>query len=58
MKPKKTSEIKARIEDEFKTSLRSLAAQEHLDLSDILRRAVREFITRRNENPSISLIHG
>lgn len=45
-KTAKTQQIKARIEPRTRSSLEQLARREHLDLSDIVRRALQEFIAR------------
>lgn len=41
-------EVKARVEPKMKQILVELAQREHLDLSDMLRKAIREFIARRS----------
>lgn len=49
VKAAKTEEIKARVEPLTKHSLQEIAAQERLDVSDIVRRALREFIERQTQ---------
>lgn len=49
VKSAKTEEIKARVEPLTKHSLQAIAAQERLDVSDIVRRALREFIERHTQ---------
>jgi hypothetical protein len=49
VKAAKTEEIKARVEPLTKHSLQAIAAQERLDVSDIVRRALREFIERHTQ---------
>lgn len=43
----KTEEIKVRVEPITKATLNQLAQQECLDLSDIVRRALRDFIAAK-----------
>ena len=45
----KTEEIKVRVEPLNKLALSQIAAEESLDLSDIVRKALREFISRRSQ---------
>ena len=49
MKPKKTEEVKARVDDATKTRLVQLANLRELDLSDVLREAIREFLARNSQ---------
>lgn len=46
-KQKKSEDIKARVDPWTKANLQHLASLENLDLSDLVRRALREFIDRR-----------
>ena len=43
----KTEEIKVRVEPFLKLSFEQIADREHLDLSDIVRRALREWLEKR-----------
>jgi predicted transcriptional regulator len=43
-----TESVKTRIPEEWKAKLEHIAESETLDVSDIVRRAIAEFIARRN----------
>jgi len=45
----KSEEIKIRVEPMSKLALMQIAGEECLDLSDIVRKALREFISRRSQ---------
>lgn len=49
MNAAKSEEIKVRVEPFLKLSFEQIADREHLDLSDIVRRALREWL--ENHNP-------
>jgi antitoxin component of RelBE/YafQ-DinJ toxin-antitoxin module len=44
----KTSAIRTRIDPLTKSQLEKVAAQEQLDLSDVVRRALRDFLLQRS----------
>jgi hypothetical protein len=44
---RKSEEVKARVEPLTRLGLEEIARNEHLDLSDIVRRALREYMERR-----------
>lgn len=44
---KKDSDVRARVDSQTRLSLELLANREQLELSDILRRAIREFLQRQ-----------
>jgi predicted transcriptional regulator len=44
----KSAEIKIRVEPTIKLGVEQIAQEEHLDVADIVRRALREYIQRRS----------
>lgn len=48
VKSTKTEDIKVRVDPLTRHTFEQIAQQEQLDLSDIVRRALREFIQRKN----------
>lgn len=48
--PKKTEEIKVRVEPLNKLALLEIAERQQLDLSDVVRRALREYVQDHNNH--------
>lgn len=48
VRPRKSAEIKIRVEPLTRNALEQLATLRQLDLSDIVRQALREHLTREN----------
>lgn len=51
VKLKKDEEIKARVDGRTKEALGVLADSRHLDMSDIIREALRDFISKHQQPP-------
>ena len=49
MKPKKSEEVKARVDEVTKRLLTELALKRHLDISDVLREAIRDLLSRQTQ---------
>ncbi|MCF7762788.1 MAG: ribbon-helix-helix domain-containing protein [Verrucomicrobia bacterium] len=45
-RPPKNAAVKARVDAKTRDSLETIAAREQLDVSDLIRRAIREFLAR------------
>lgn len=52
VKPKKDEEIKARVDGSTKAALWQMALSRHLDLSDLVREALRDFIRKNQQAPA------
>lgn len=55
--PKKSEDIKVRVDPLTKVALREIAERETLELSDVVRHALRDFVRQKSQQQSQPLRH-